>query len=861
VHSTVFLYCHGGRVQSNEIIIWSGLTVVFNGTTKIYPKDDYFDVAVYDDANNFWVDEFSSGKEISVESRSDINDDDNDIHIIKIINIAGNGKALRQFSFSVEVVSTKIVFTDPTPDPTLWHKNTVVSCGITVSDESNWDINGGSIEYSISTRGDNPNNFGPWISAGATGDKLSFDLTVDPTFENGLDNYIRWRVKNQGSEIFSGSEKYQVRVDIEPVYYSKSTPDHITWQYKKTVECTMEIYDNFSGVDRDSISYRTSTSGTTGYSAWQSSNIVFTDINTQSSSGKTVNGYQCKIAVELQAGNNNFIQWTAKDELDNTGVSSSHNRIKVTLNEPITVLTTPAEGSKINDIDIKLEWTGKDPNNDPILYSVYVGTDFTKVKSMDNSVRESENIEQTYYNLTGLNNVEKYYWTVIPFDGEFIGECQVGVWNFEIDLQAPVANLILPINNSIVASTDVEFIWKTEFKGTEDIKYNLYLSNINPPTDNDIITTGITGNSYVQTDLDDAKTYYWFVIPKVESGTKTLTGSAKPNVMSFSINIGKNPPKVDLKEPNNNRIITILQPVLKWTLDYDGEDRDSVKFIILFSNDPDPSNIFIQNLGTTMYTITKQLEYNETYYWRIIPILNNIQGVYSEIWMFKSTSVDPEFEIMIEFGSDNYELEAGKEGSIGFTITNLAKITDNINIEPIMAAAPIFNISITLEISDQPLALGPGGSENGKIKIKAPKDIEIKMHELTLEAVSDLASDYGLFIRTTETVNVTFVEQKDSDPDNGFMLTLGILIIIFVVIVIIIMIIIRKKKTPQKDDDDGSKEDSTRSVTKTKPKKSSRQSIKTKTQSRKMKDLNFKGKDKGKNSRIGVKGKQGGMKK
>ena len=156
----------GDRVHSNETLVWSGLKVVFNGTTNKYPDDKYFDVAVWDDGGNFWLDKFSSGKEISVMSKADPNNDPNDVHTVNITNIAGDGIGLSELNFKINVVATRTKFTQPTPEANKWHDTTTVACGITIQDDAGWRIDSASIEYSISTNGSDASEFGQWVSAG-----------------------------------------------------------------------------------------------------------------------------------------------------------------------------------------------------------------------------------------------------------------------------------------------------------------------------------------------------------------------------------------------------------------------------------------------------------------------------------------------------------------------------------------------------------------------------------------------------------------------------------------------------------------------------------------------------------------------
>ncbi|MCK5562161.1 MAG: FG-GAP repeat protein, partial [Thermoplasmata archaeon] len=283
----------GDRVHSLEKIIWAGLIVVYNGTTDLYPGDEYFDVSVWDDDGDSWTDQYSSGEEIEIVSEADAVDDPSDTHTINITNIPDFGEGLSEVKFEINVEATKIAFTEHKPDSNVWHDTKNITCSIVISDTAGWEINGSSIEYSISTNGAQEDNFSPWTKTGQTGQQMSYSVSTDCEFENGDDNFIRWRTKNVASQIYGGSVPFQVRVDIEPVYYSNPIPAQSEWQYSTSVECGIIVSDNLSGVNKDSIQYRYKDQDMSEFNAFSKDGLTFQE---------NENGYECKVTINFKPG-------------------------------------------------------------------------------------------------------------------------------------------------------------------------------------------------------------------------------------------------------------------------------------------------------------------------------------------------------------------------------------------------------------------------------------------------------------------------------------------------------------------------------------------------------------------------------
>ena len=130
-----------------------------------------------------------------------------------------------------------------------------------------------------------------------------------------------------------------------------------------------------------------------------------------------------------------------------------NNRIKVTLfatdgklkieqrfvlevvqsNPPDTCLIYPQKGERVSGRYVNLEWSGEDIDGDEITYDVYLSTAITPVTNHRDDSMILNGYTESSYNLSGLDEGETYYWTVIPSDYCSIGDCLDGVFSFRVN--------------------------------------------------------------------------------------------------------------------------------------------------------------------------------------------------------------------------------------------------------------------------------------------------------------------------------------------------------------------------------------------------------------------------------------------
>jgi len=96
----------GDTVRAGESIAWSGLKVVYEGTTDQYPPDGSYSVQLSDDSANTWLSSSSAGQEINIQSVADSFSDDSDNHILSIQDIPTNGQAVSNREFLIKIDGT-----------------------------------------------------------------------------------------------------------------------------------------------------------------------------------------------------------------------------------------------------------------------------------------------------------------------------------------------------------------------------------------------------------------------------------------------------------------------------------------------------------------------------------------------------------------------------------------------------------------------------------------------------------------------------------------------------------------------------------------------------------------------------------
>jgi hypothetical protein len=277
--------------------------------------------------------------------------------------------------------------------------------------------------------------------------------------------------------------------------------------------------------------------------------------------------------------------------------------------------------------------------------------------------------------------------------------------------------------------------------------------------------------------------------------------------MEFTINRKTTAPGVILTSPKNNTFITgtDIKPTLSWQLSYNGPNVGNISYDVFVDINPIPINKIASGIKSTQYALTEPLTNDQTFYWRVIPRLDDIEGYcQSGIWTFATISTDPGFGIDLIIDQENLRFKPGETGIIDFTINNHANITDTITITIVSREFDINDIELNLETFTIPAS----GSEKGSITLNIQENVEEKSYQISLTASSLGAINYGQNVKTTKEFSIIISKQSDESTDktdNTFLLgaVLGVILIILILLILIFMKLKSKQKPskspPSKD--------------------------------------------------------------
>jgi hypothetical protein len=161
----------------------------------------------------------------------------------------------------------------------------------------------------------------------------------------------------------------------------------------------------------------------------------------------------------------------------------------------------------------------------------------------------------------------------------------------------PTVDAIIPFTGT---GQTINLTWSGT--ATNAINWDVYFGTSASP---DLAASGVTANSYNAT-ITKGGTYYWQV-STTDANKETTTSP----VWSFEVNSNPNVPA--LTAPANNATAVSNTAALKWTCtDPEGDD---LTFDVYFGTTATPGAVAS---GITALTYSPTMDYNTTYYWKIV---------------------------------------------------------------------------------------------------------------------------------------------------------------------------------------------------------------------------------------------------
>lgn len=186
-------------------------------------------------------------------------------------------------------------------------------------------------------------------------------------------------------------------------------------------------------------------------------------------------------------------------------------------NPPVAPFT-PNPGNNVTNISTSptLTWDCSDPDNDPITYDVYFGTDNPPATKVSPAQSGKSLVR------SGLDDGKTYYWKVVAYDGKG-NVTESPVWKFTTIAaanQPPAApSNPTPTHNADGISTSPTLSWNCSDPENDPITYDVYFGTNNPPTEK--VATGQTAKTLSRSSLPNNTPYYWQITAKDNKGNST----------------------------------------------------------------------------------------------------------------------------------------------------------------------------------------------------------------------------------------------------------------------------------------------------------------------------------------------------
>ena len=328
----------GDWVRSGEEVHLTGAKAVYQGTTDKYPPDESCTLRVEDDDGDTETSAIISGVETDISIITDDTTDSDEILTLTLDDLPGNALCETNWTMNIKVDGDMPEFNNPIPDGDDWHSELGMRVAISSMDMNGSGIDASTLEYSYSING--TEGYGDWnrIDLDTEPDGETVDAMVYITFQEGDDNYLRWRVKDMVGNGYTISEDFQIKIDTQHIVFSIPTPKPERWYTSINFESGCTISDRTgSGVDVRSIQFRVSRFYPSQYGDWIDWN-----------EGPLIDNQEVVTATEVEFSESpyNFIQWRAKDVAGNGYSTSAHYRYRIDISPPVFTEISPNPDEK-----------------------------------------------------------------------------------------------------------------------------------------------------------------------------------------------------------------------------------------------------------------------------------------------------------------------------------------------------------------------------------------------------------------------------------------------------------------------------------------------------------------------------------
>ena len=278
---------------------------------------------------------------------------------------------------------------------------------------------------------------------------------------------------------------------------------------------------------------------------------------------------------------------------------------------------SPSDGAIDVDRETTLSWTCSDRDGDPLTYDIYFGDESSPPKLISNQ-------SSTTYAPESLEPITTYYWKVVAWD-EYGATTSGAVWGFTTKANTPPNAPSNP--DPADAETNVllnhVLSWACSDPDGDLLSYDVYFE-ANDPTPDNLVSEGQTETTYNPGTMSLETTYYWRIVAEDEYGA-TTSGP----VWSFTTRDNDPPNTPSAPSPANGATNVKVNSDLSWTCS--DPDGDPLTYDVYFGNTSNLVKVSSNKSGANYNPI---LEYNTTYYWKIVAWDGFGASNSGEVWSF-----------------------------------------------------------------------------------------------------------------------------------------------------------------------------------------------------------------------------------
>lgn len=279
--------------------------------------------------------------------------------------------------------------------------------------------------------------------------------------------------------------------------------------------------------------------------------------------------------------------------------------------------------------DIVFRWTGKDPDNDPLIYDFLIATQGADLKIVASNLTESS------YRITNLSRDQLYFWKVVSRDIYDAVSLEPAIWQFRTGA-GDNASPYQPKNPTPedLASDQLPSLRLTWTGGDPDpddrVSYAVYMAS----DSKSLALIATTRNlSYEVEGLQLGTTYYWQIIASDNRGRET----AGP-VWRFITYAAPNQPPADpiAVYPASGAANVAIDVQLQWSSS--DPDGDQLTYD-LFVGKTFPLEKVVSGLVGPSYLPAQVFAHFTTYYWQVVA--RDDRGMTNEsspVWSFTTAA-------------------------------------------------------------------------------------------------------------------------------------------------------------------------------------------------------------------------------